>query len=65
MPASDEQAIGGHAVMAVGYEDASQTFLVRNSWGPNWGLKGYFKIPYAYLQDDNLANDFWTIQIVK
>jgi C1A family cysteine protease len=65
MPGSDEQAIGGHAVMAVGYEDASQTFLVRNSWGPNWGLKGYFKIPYAYLQDDNLANDFWTIQIVK
>lgn len=62
MPASGEKPIGGHAVMAVGYDDSSRHFLVRNSWGPKWGLKGYFKIPYSYLMDTNLASDFWTIR---
>lgn len=62
MPASGERSIGGHAVMAVGYDDKSREFLVRNSWGPDWGLKGYFKIPYAYLTETNLASDFWTIR---
>jgi C1A family cysteine protease len=62
MPSSSEKSIGGHAVMAVGYDDASREFLVRNSWGTDWGLKGYFKIPYAYLTETNLASDFWTIR---
>lgn len=65
MPASGEQVVGGHAVMAVGYDDASRMFLVRNSWGTGWGLKGYFKMPYAYLTDSNLASDFWTIRGVE
>ena len=65
MPGADETLMGGHAVMAVGYDDKNTRFLVRNSWGPNWGLKGYFYIPYAYLLDDNLANDFWTIRTVS
>lgn len=65
MPGSSEKSIGGHAVMCVGYDDASQMFIVRNSWGPGWGLGGYFKIPYAYLTDRNLANDFWTIKMVE
>jgi len=62
MPASDEKTLGGHAVMAVGYDDATRYFLVRNSWGKDWGLKGYFKMPYAYLTESNLASDFWTIR---
>src|SRR3989442_3236482 len=40
MPAPSERAIGGHAVVAVGYEDANQWFLVRNSWGTGWGMVG-------------------------
>jgi C1A family cysteine protease len=64
MPGQDEQVLGGHAVLAVGYSDASQRFLVRNSWGPDWGINGYFTIPYAYLTDPNLADDFWTIRLV-
>ena len=50
--------------MAVGYDDTQHRFVVRNSWGPGWGMKGYFTMPYAYLLDDNLSDDFWTIRVV-
>jgi C1A family cysteine protease len=64
MPGPTEQTVGGHAVMAVGYDDSKQMFIVRNSWGTGWGLAGYFLMPYAYLTNTNLADDFWTIQTV-
>lgn len=60
MPARSERMIGGHAVMAVGYDDKIGRFLVRNSWGKNWGINGYFTMPYQYVQA--LADDFWTIR---
>jgi C1A family cysteine protease len=65
MPSTNEQVVGGHAVMAVGYDDSTREFIVRNSWGTTWGIKGYFKMPYAYLMDSNLADDFWTIRTVQ
>jgi C1A family cysteine protease len=65
MPSSSETEVGGHAVMAVGYDDASARFLVRNSWGAEWGVGGYFTLPYEYLMDQNLADDFWVIRVVK
>ena len=64
MPAPDEQVLGGHAVLAVGYDDSAQTFMVRNSWGTGWGQAGYFTMPYAYLTTRGLSSDFWTIRIV-
>jgi len=57
-----DSCVGGHAVLAVGYDDAEQVMIVRNSWGPAWGLKGYFKLPYAYISNPDLASDFWTIR---
>ena len=57
--------LGGHAVMAVGYDEASSRFLIRNSWGAQWGIGGYFTMPYGYLSNANLAADFWTIRLVK
>ncbi len=61
LPGPAEAPIGGHAVMAVGYVDATRRFLVRNSWGSGWGQAGYFEMPYDYLLDPNRANDFWVI----
>lgn len=61
-PAANESAVGGHAVLAVGYDDAKQLFTFRNSWGAQVGDKGHFYMPYSYLTDAGLANDFWTIR---
>jgi len=65
LPKSGERAIGGHAVLGVGYDDLKQWFIVRNSWGMEWGMKGYFTLPYSYVTDSNLADDFWTIRVVQ
>ena len=64
MPTPGEAAIGGHAVMGVGYDDSNQWFIVRNSWNTTWGMKGYFTLPYAYVTDPHLADDFWTIRLI-
>lgn len=60
MPKKSERTLGGHAVMAAGYDQKEKRFIVRNSWGPEWGQEGYFTIPYAYLE--TLADDFWTVR---
>lgn len=65
LPAAGERVVGGHAVLAVGYDDPSQRFIVRNSWGDAWGQAGYFTMPYAYLLSPKLANDFWTVRSVS
>ena len=65
MPKKNEELLGGHAAMAVGYDDKTRRFTVRNSWGTDWGLKGYFTMPYQYLTEEDLSDDFWTIRMVE
>jgi C1A family cysteine protease len=65
LPTSNEKVIGGHAVLCVGYDDRTQRFIVMNSWGTTWGIGGYFTIPYMYLTNTNLADDFWTLRKVS
>jgi hypothetical protein len=43
------QLEGGHAIILVGYDDATQAFTVKNSWGTGWGESGYFRIAYSEL----------------
>ena len=51
-----------HAVGCVGYDDSRSAFIIRNSWGADWGEAGYGFMPYAYMLDPGLAADFWTVQ---
>lgn len=54
---------GGHAMLCVGYSDPDQVFIVRNSWGPEWGDKGYCYIPYRYLMNQEYNfGDSWIIK---
>ena len=64
MPGRNEALLGGHAVAAVGYDQPRRRFIVRNSWGAAWGKSGYFTMPYEYLLDSGLSDDFWTVKLV-
>jgi C1A family cysteine protease len=60
MPFKGDKVLGGHAVLAVGYDDSKSVLIVRNSWGASWGDKGYFYMPYAFV-NKGFASDFWTL----
>lgn len=62
LPEASEHLIGGHAVMAVGYDDLKKQMIIRNSWGITWGDQGYCYMPYDYISNPYLATDFWTIR---
>ena len=62
LPTPTEHLLGGHAVLAVGYDDDQACLIVRNSWGSAWGDQGYFYMPYDYVTNSKLASDFWTIR---
>jgi len=72
-PMADEKVVGGHAVMAVGYDDSLKiknaepggpetkgAVLLRNSWGTGWGSEGYGWLPYEYVLT-GLAEDWWSL----
>ena len=65
MPSKSESVLGGHSVCLIGYNDATQRFICRNSWGTSWGQQGYFTMPYAYITNTDLAGDFWVIKAVS
>jgi C1A family cysteine protease len=60
MPKRGEHQLGGHAMLAIGYNDQQGVFIVQNSFGPRWGAQGYCFLPFDYLMNPNLAWDFWT-----
>jgi C1A family cysteine protease len=62
MPSHSEQLLGGHCMLAVGYNQSTKRFIVRNSWGTGWGNKGYCTMPFAYLGNTSLTQDNWTIR---
>ncbi len=58
---NNENILGGHAIIAVGYDDNSKMFKFANSYGRNWGKNGYGYISYDYLTNKDLTDDLWTI----
>jgi C1A family cysteine protease len=65
-PGQFDSAKGGHAVVAIGYDDARKigadtgALKIRNSWGTGWGEDGYGWLPYSYVEN-GLAVDFWSL----
>jgi C1A family cysteine protease len=59
-PKPHDDLEGGHAVLAVGFDDSRKAFIIRNSWGATWGEGGYAYLPYEYFEQ-GLAVDCWTI----
>ena len=65
IPDKNEKLLGGHAVMAVGYDDEKEHFIIRNSWGLEWGDRGYFYMPYRFIINQKMCSDFWCIENVE
>jgi len=63
MPKKGEGDYGGHAVLAVGYDDDARVVICRNSWGKEWGDSGYFYMPYDFISNEEWASDFWTFSL--
>jgi C1A family cysteine protease len=62
MITGNETDLGGHAMCCVGYDLDKNHFIVRNSWGPDWGDNGYCYFPIEYLTDPEFSDDFWTVR---
>jgi C1A family cysteine protease len=63
MPQRSERSVGGHDVVICGYDDITQRFKFKNSWG-SWGMGGFGYFPYAYVLDPNLSGDFWVVNAI-
>lgn len=62
MPKKNDDIIGGHAVIAVGYDLERKAFIVRNSYGASWGNKGYFLLPFDFADNPELMWDCWVLK---
>lgn len=62
MPGRGEALLGGHAILAIGYDDQRRRYIFRNSWGRGWGQNGDGTIPYDYLHSSALSSAFWSIR---
>lgn len=64
MPLQWEELIGGHAVTLVGYDLNKKQFIVRNSFGPDWGDHGYFIMPFDYYTKYTMDNWIFDIELI-
>ena len=62
MPRAGDKGEGRHAMLAVGYCDRAEVFIVRNGWGADWGNSGYCYVPYKYLTNPHWTHSCWAIR---
>jgi hypothetical protein len=60
MPHPGDIELGTHTVLLCGYDDAKSFWIGRNSWGADWGEKGYFYMPYDYLLSSSVDHTYIT-----
>ena len=67
MPNSGDEYDGGHEILIVGYTTINDdpVWIMRNSWGEDWGDKGYFYLPEQYLLNEHLTYDFWAVVAIE
>lgn len=61
MPRTNDEFLGGHAILLCGYDDATQRFKFVNSWSEAWGTRGYGTLPYDYAGNPDLGDDYWVM----
>lgn len=61
VPKSGEQQQGGHEVLCLGYDFSKQLALIQNSWGNDWGQRGYFWMPFEVIASPD--TDLWMVHI--
>jgi C1A family cysteine protease len=65
MPGAGENPLGNHAVLIVGYDDKTKRIYIKNSWGSDWGLGGYFYMSYEYLSNVDLCPEMYTFRMAS
>jgi C1A family cysteine protease len=58
-------SLGGHTVLAIGYDESRKQVLCQNSWGSDWSEKGRFWIAYSWITDWEATDDFWMIRLIE
>ena len=61
VPVKEDTYLGGHCALCVGYNDSKKIFIIRNSFGVEWGDQGHFNITYEYMLNVNLCSDLWVV----
>ncbi|MCB9594001.1 MAG: hypothetical protein H6719_14805 [Sandaracinaceae bacterium] len=62
---ADDRRHGRHALLAVGYDDRRRVFVCRNSWGDDWGDRGYVYMPYAYVLNPSWTRGCWALRLTR
>jgi C1A family cysteine protease len=61
MPSDDEEILGGHSIIIVGFDDNKKNYIFLNSWGKLWGNNGIGYIPYDYILNEDLSDEFFIL----
>jgi C1A family cysteine protease len=59
-----EKLQGGHCMNLIGYDDTKKIFICANSWGVEWGDKGFCYMPYTYILNTSLASDLCFLRLL-